>query len=51
MKAPLLEELIKYHNKDNLILSMPGNKCGRVFCIDELGRKFMNNMGRMDEWI
>ena len=48
MKAPLLEELIKYHNKDNLILSMPGNKCGRVFCIDELGRKFMNNMGRMD---
>lgn len=33
MKAPLLEELIKYHNKDNLILSMPGNKCGRVFCI------------------
>ncbi|HCW52584.1 MAG TPA: decarboxylase [Clostridium sp.] len=48
MKAPLLEELIKYHNKKNLILSMPGNKCGRTYYIDELGREFMNNMGRMD---
>ncbi|MBE6062678.1 MAG: aminotransferase class I/II-fold pyridoxal phosphate-dependent enzyme [Clostridium butyricum] len=48
MKAPLLEELIKYHNKKNLILSMPGNKCGRVFGIDDLGIEFMNNMGTMD---
>ena len=48
MKAPLLEELIKYHNEENLILSMPGNKCGKVFYIDELGKKFVENMGHMD---
>lgn len=48
MKAPLLEELIKYHNEENLILSMPGNKCGRAFYIDELGKKFAENMGHMD---
>lgn len=48
MKAPLLEELIKYHNKQNLLLSMPGNKSGRTYYIDELGKEFMNNMGRMD---
>ena len=48
MKAPLLEELLKYHNEKNLILSMPGNKCGRGFEGDELGIEFMNRMGRLD---
>lgn len=48
MKTPLLEELFKYHNEKNLILSMPGNKCGIGFERDNLGREFMNKMGRMD---
>lgn len=48
MKAPLLEELIKYHNEENLILSMPGNKCGLGFENDHLGREFMNKMGKID---
>ena len=48
MKAPLLETLLTYHNEKNLILSMPGNKCGLGFQVDSLGREFMNKMGRMD---
>ena len=48
MKAPLLEELFKYHDEKNLILSMPGNKCGKGFEKDEMGRIFMERMGRLD---
>lgn len=48
MKTPLLEELFKYHDEKNLMLSMPGNKCGLGFERDSLGREFMNRMGRMD---
>ncbi|MGM9933812.1 MAG: aminotransferase class I/II-fold pyridoxal phosphate-dependent enzyme [Clostridium sp.] len=48
MKAPLLEELFKYHNEKNLMLSMPGNKCGLGFEVDSLGREFMNRMGKLD---
>ena len=48
MKAPLLEELLKYHDEENLILSMPGNKCGLGFESDHLGREFMNKMGEID---
>ena len=48
MEAPLLEELFKYHDEKNLILSMPGNKCGLGFEYDILGKKFMSRMGRMD---
>ena len=48
MKAPLLEELFKYHDEKNLMLSMPGNKCGLGFEIDSLGREFMKRMGKLD---
>lgn len=48
MKAPLLEEVIKYHEENNLILSMPGNKCGKAFLNDDLGIKFVSNMGKYD---
>lgn len=41
IKAPLLEELLKYHEEENLILSMPGNKCGKGFERDEIGREFL----------
>lgn len=46
--APLLEELLKYHKENNLILSMPGNKCGIGFERDELGKAFRNEMGNLD---
>lgn len=48
MKAPLLEELFKYHNEKNLMLSMPGNKAGLGFEIDDLGIEFMKRMGKLD---
>ncbi|WP_327786698.1 aminotransferase class I/II-fold pyridoxal phosphate-dependent enzyme [Clostridium moniliforme] len=47
-KAPLLEALLKYHKEENLILSMPGNKCGIGFLKDDLGKEFANNMGFLD---
>ncbi|MGL4774250.1 MAG: aminotransferase class I/II-fold pyridoxal phosphate-dependent enzyme [Clostridium sp.] len=43
IKAPLLEELLKYHKEENLILSMPGNKCGKGFERDELGGEFLKS--------
>ena len=48
MKLPLLEELLKYHNEKNLLLSMPGNKCGIGFLGDEIGKKFVNRLGFLD---
>lgn len=48
MKLPLLEELLKYHDENNLILSMPGNKCGVGFLNDEFGEKFAKRMGFLD---
>jgi arginine/lysine/ornithine decarboxylase len=47
-KAPLLEELLKYHKENNLILSMPGNKSGKAFLRDDLGKEFMYNLGKLD---
>lgn len=47
-KLPLLEELLKYHKQKNLILSMPGNKCGIGFLKDDIGREFLNKMGYLD---
>ena len=38
LKAPLLEELFKYDNEKNFMLSMPGNKAGLGFEIDDLCR-------------
>ena len=48
MKLPLLEELLKYHDEKNLLLSMPGNKCGIGFLGDEFGEKFVNRLGFLD---
>lgn len=47
-KAPLLEELLKYHKEDNLILSMPGNKSGKAFLRDSLGINFKDALGTLD---
>lgn len=47
-KAPLLEELLKYHEEKNMILSMPGNKSGIGFLRDELGKKYINKLGFLD---
>lgn len=47
-KLPLLEELLKYHKQKNLILSMPGNKCGIGFLKDDIGIEFLNKMGYLD---
>ena len=48
MKVPLLEELLKYHDEKNLLLSMPGNKSGIGFLGDEFGEKFVNRLGFLD---
>lgn len=47
-KLPLLDEVLKYHDEKNLLLSMPGNKGGKGFLIDEYGREFAKNMGFID---
>ena len=47
-KLPLLQELLKYHDEKNLLLSMPGNKCGVGFLSDEIGKKFVNRLGFLD---
>ncbi|NMF04115.1 aminotransferase class I/II-fold pyridoxal phosphate-dependent enzyme [Clostridium beijerinckii] len=48
MNLPLLEELLKYNDEGNLLLSMPGNKGGIGFARDEIGLKFANRMGFLD---
>ncbi len=48
MKLPLLEELLKYNDEENLLLSMPGNKGGIGFARDEIGMEFVNRMGFLD---
>lgn len=47
-KAPLLEELLRYKNEENLILSMPGNKSGKAFIRDKLGKVFKDSLGDLD---
>lgn len=47
-KVPLLEEVLKYHREENLILSMPGNKSGIGFLRDDIGRDFIKNLGFLD---
>lgn len=47
-RAPLLEEVLKYHKEENLILSMPGNKSGIGFLRDSIGKEFVNNLGFLD---
>ena len=36
-ELPLLQALIDYHKEENIIFSMPGNKCGLAFSRDEIG--------------
>jgi len=45
---PLLQELLKYHDEKNLLLSMPGNKSGIGFLGHEIGEKFVNRLGFLD---
>lgn len=47
-KLPLLTALLDYHKEKNLILSMPGNKCGIGFLSDKLGEEFVYNLGFLD---
>ena len=47
-KTPILDELLKYKEENNLILSMPGNKSGIGFLRDETGCNFVNNLGFLD---
>ena len=47
-KLPLLDALMKYHKENNLILSMPGNKCGKAFEVDDIGREFAEKLGYLD---
>jgi arginine/lysine/ornithine decarboxylase len=47
-KLPLLNALLEYHNENNLIFSMPGNKCGLAFKRDEIGERFEQKLGSLD---
>lgn len=47
-ELPLLEALLKYHKEENLILSMPGNKCGKAFLRDKIGSEFVSKLGFLD---
>jgi arginine/lysine/ornithine decarboxylase len=47
-KLPLLQELLKYHDEGNLLLSMPGNKGGSGFLRDEIGKEFVERLGKLD---
>ena len=44
-KTPLLDEVLKYKKEENLIFSMPGNKCGKVFLKDNIGKEFVEWKG------
>jgi len=48
VKLPILKELLKYNKENNLILSMPGNKCGKGFQSDKLGKEFAEKMSSLD---
>lgn len=47
-KTPLLDEVLKYKKEENLIFSMPGNKCGKGFLKDDIGKEFVDTMGYLD---
>lgn len=44
----LLKALLKYNNEHNIPFSMPGNKVGKAFLRDEIGREFYNKMNTLD---
>lgn len=47
-RVPLLQALLDYHKEENIIFSMPGNKCGQAFERDELGKTLAQNLGYLD---
>lgn len=47
-KLPLLQSLIDYHAENNILYSMPGNKAGRAFNRDKIGKFLADNLGYMD---
>ena len=47
-ELPLLQALIDYHKEENIIFSMPGNKCGLAFSRDEIGNYLRENLGSLD---
>ena len=47
-KLPLVEALLKYHDENNIIFSMPGNKCGLAFKRDEFGIELEKRLGSLD---
>lgn len=47
-RLPLLRELIKYHDENNMLLSMPGNKAGIGFLRDDIGKEFAKRLGFLD---
>ena len=42
------EALLKYHDENNIIFSMPGNKCGLAFKRDEFGIELEKRLGSLD---
>ena len=47
-KLPLVQALLNYHDENNIMFSMPGNKAGEGFNRDEIGEKFAKNLGFLD---
>ena len=47
-KLPLVKALLDYHKEENVIFSMPGNKCGKAFERDEIGKILVDNLGHLD---
>ncbi|MGL4570345.1 MAG: aminotransferase class I/II-fold pyridoxal phosphate-dependent enzyme [Clostridium sp.] len=47
-KIPILEGLLDYHKEENLIFSMPGNKCGKAFLRDSIGKDLVEKLGFLD---
>lgn len=47
-KLPLVKALLNYHDENNIIFSMPGNKSGEGFNRDEIGKTFAKNLGFLD---
>ena len=44
----LLKALLKYNSEHNIPFSMPGNKSGKAFLRDDIGREFYNRMNTLD---
>lgn len=44
----LLKALLEYNSEHNIPFSMPGNKSGKAFLRDEIGREFYDRMNSLD---